>query len=119
MTREELRVALDVFCGCGRPEDAASALLRLLRLHPLYDHHDEFEEWMPDSGISYLILYWLCDQGLTEHGGSVLGGWLTEKGEAIRDALAREETDQFKALFEPHCIHGFALFGSAHLCSED
>jgi hypothetical protein len=106
MTRPELRVFLGGwFCGCGNPEDAAAALLRLLNLHPLSDHRDEFEKWVPDSGLQYLLLYSLDRYELTEHGGTVGGAWLTSKGEAVRDALAREEGDGFAALTElvPGC----------------
>jgi hypothetical protein len=115
-TRQDLRRFLgDRFCGCGRPEDAAAALLRLLRLHPLYEHREEFEAWVSDDGIEYLLLYMLDRDELTEHGGTVGGAWLTDKGTALRDALAREEAD-FEALFEPSCIHGFDIGDRSHDC---
>lgn len=118
MTREELRVFLDdIFCGCGSPEDAAAALLKLLRLHSLYEHRTEFEAWIPDKGVQYLLLYQLDRDGLTEHGGSVGGAWLTAKGTEIRDALAREEADGFEELDADHCAHGYALDDSSHDCS--
>jgi hypothetical protein len=117
MTREELRVFLsEWFCGCGRPQDAAAALSRLLRLHPLYDNGAEFESWIPDSGVQFLLLYTIDNHGLTEHGGGIGGGWLTGKGEAVRDALAREESDGFEALLEMHCVHGFDADDAAHDC---
>lgn len=117
LTREGLRMVLDEwFCGCGNPEDAAGALLRLLRLHPLYEHHDEFDEWITDGGVAMLLLYQLDRLELTEHGGSVGGGWLTEKGTAVRDALAREEVDGFEALFADHCVHGFDIDDQDHDC---
>lgn len=115
--RQELRVFLSQwFCGCGNPEDACAALLRLLRLHPLYDHRAEFKEWVPDDGIEYLLLYALDRHELTEHGGSVGGAWLTPKGEAVRDALAREEGDGFEALLNNHCVHGYDFDDQAHDC---
>jgi len=114
VTRQELRVALGggrggvwLFCGCGRPQDACAALLRLLRLHPLVDHHDEFRAWLPDQGVQMLMLGLLDARELNEHGGSIDFAWLTEAGEALRDALAREEGDDFRTLCESACIHGY------------
>lgn len=120
MTRPELRVFLGQwFCGCGSPEDAAAALLRLLRLHPLYENRDAFKEWITDTGIEYLLLYSLDHYELTEHGGTVGGAWLTDKGEAVRKALAREEADNFEALFADHCACGYDLDDESHDCFTD
>jgi hypothetical protein len=117
MTRQELRIYLDSwFCGCGQPEDAAAALLRLLRLHPLFDHQDELNAWLSDDGVRYLLLYRLDHDGLNEHGGSVGGAWLTAKGEALRDALAREEPDKFEGLLAEHCVHGVDVGDAEHDC---
>jgi hypothetical protein len=117
MTRQELRVFIsEWFCGCGDPEAASAALLRLLRLHPLYDHQDELREMVPDQGALYLLLYALDRHKLTDHGSSVAGAWLTEKGEAVRDALAREEPSKFEALGESWCIHGHDIDDDEHDC---
>jgi hypothetical protein len=118
MTRAELRVELDWFCGCGEPAAAAAALLRLLRLHPLYDHREEIGEWLPDTGVEMLLLYHLAARDLTEHGGTVGGAWLTEKGEQVRDALAAEEGDEFGWLFVgPYCIHGVDVGEGCDACA--
>lgn len=117
MTRAELRIVLDEwFCGCGSPEEASRALLQLLRLHPLFEHYGELHDWIGDIGPEYLLLYMLDRFELTEHGGSVGGAWLTEKGEAVRDALAREEEDGFEALHENHCVHGYDIDDASHDC---
>lgn len=122
LTRPELRVELQFFCGCGDPEGAADALLEILDLHPLYDHQEEFKRLFPTNwGQRYLVLYMLDEvtrawrkdkrEGWFEHGGSVGGQWLTDKGNAVRDALHREkEADNFEGLFPDggHCVHGFA-----------
>lgn len=120
MTRAELRVFLvKHFCYCGSPDLAAGALLRLLRLHPLYSHQSEFEEWIPDQGVETLLLYQLDHMGLTEHGGTVKGAWLTDLGEAVRDALVTEAANEFEELFEMHCIHGFDVEDPDHVCSPE
>jgi hypothetical protein len=117
MTRPELRVFLqDWFCGCGEPDEAAKALLRLLRLHPLFDNREAFEAWLPDVGLQNLVLYSLDRKELTEHGGSVGGGWLTPLGEQVLSALAAEEADGFEALTEMHCAHGYDIDDREHVC---
>jgi hypothetical protein len=119
-TRQDLRRWLgDHFCGCGSPESAAGALLRLLRLHPLYEHRKEFEEWISDVGVEGLLLYALDRDDLTEHGGAVGGAWLTTQGEDLRAALECEEGDGFEALFEQHCIHGFNIDDQTHDCMAE
>lgn len=119
MDRRDVRIFFDQhFCGCGSPEAAAAAVLRLLRLHPLYEHRADFEAWIADEGIEYFLLYWLDRNELTEHGTSVGGAWLTDRGKALLDALAREEADGFEALFAQHCIHGYDVDDREHKCIE-
>lgn len=118
MTRADLRIWLDKrFCGCGEPDAAAAALLKLLRLHPLFEHRPEFERWIPDEGVQNLLLYQLDEAGVTEHGGTVGGGWLTEFGITIREALAVEESDDFDTLFVMHCVHGIDVDDTSHHCT--
>lgn len=45
MSREQLRIELDWFCGCGNPEAAARALLAVLDLHPLHDAQNGKDFW--------------------------------------------------------------------------
>lgn len=121
MTREELAVVLqEWYCGCGNPEDASGALLHLLELHPLYDaaSQQDLDTWIPDSGVRHLLLYMLDRLDLTEHGGSVGGGWLTDNGEAVRDALRSEKADNFAALHGPdRCVHGHDVMDDSHDCA--
>jgi hypothetical protein len=122
MTRQELRVALSerggvsMFCGCGSPEAACAALLRLCRLHPLFNNREEFRAWLPDDGVQMLMLGLLDGREWNEHGGSIDGAWLTPEGEAFRDALAREEADGFVSLNAMHCVHGYDTDDESHDC---
>jgi hypothetical protein len=119
MTRAELRQFFDEqFCGCGSPDQAAAAFLRLLELHPLYNHGAEFERWIADDGIACLLLYHLDTLGLTEHGSSISEAWLTEKGTAFREALRVESGDNFEMLFQEHCSHGLDLDDPCRECQE-
>jgi hypothetical protein len=110
MTRRELRVFLqDWFCGCGSPDAAADTLRILLALHPLHSNREAFEALVPNNGIQYLLLYTLDQFDLTEHGGNVGGGWLTDKGHAVLAALDNEKADDYEALFAMSCAHGYAV----------
>lgn len=99
MTRHELRVVLQGwFCGCGSPELAAARLRDILALYPLYEHRTELEAMIPDAGIPELMLYTLDHFDLTEHGGTVGGAWLSDKGIDVLAALNREAANNFEAL---------------------
>ena len=119
MTRPELRVFLgEWFCGCDRPDAACERLRDVLRLHRLYDHRDEFKRLIPDDGIEMLITYTLDHFKLTEHGGSVGGSWLSDKGINVLAALERESADDFEGLNAHACMHGYAVEDELHLCPE-
>lgn len=119
MTRQELRVFLqDWFCGCGQPEAAADILRIILALHPLHSNREAFELLIPNDGLQYLLLYTLSSFDLTEHGGSVGGGWLTDKGHSVLAALEREKADDYGALFAMACIHGYAVETELMECPE-
>lgn len=131
LSRESLRVILaDWCCSCGDPPAVYRALLRLLRMHDTCGSFTDgqwtpgksvdlhaFAEWIPDEGVRYWMLYRIDACGFTEHGSNILFGWLTEKGAAVREALAREEIDEFEALSQPCCVHGYDLdIPSDHDC---
>lgn len=85
------------FCSCGCPNEAADWLANVLRAHELggLERAQALDELMPHKMSRYVILYWLDDRGWTEHGGNVMGAWLSEKGRAallVLDWLA-EDTD--------------------------
>jgi hypothetical protein len=74
-------------CGCGSPEAAACLVRDILRLCPLYDNRKGIEELLPNDGVQYLILGWLTDTDLLEHGGGIGGSWLTDKGKTVLASL--------------------------------
>ena len=117
LARHELRVLFaDEFCGCGTPEAAWGTIQKLLSLHPLYDNQREFDKWYPDPGVQMLLLGRLDELRLTEHGGTITGGWLTDLGRAALAGLDREASDDFIALSDGGCIHGFDFTGTDHDC---
>ena len=99
------------FCGCGCPGEAAEWLLRLLRELDTRDKSADYWQnrwgrleqfWAPyggiDSPVYYLIMYWIDDRGWTEHGGSVGGSWLEDKGieamKALEKLIEREKQEE-------------------------
>jgi hypothetical protein len=118
MDRPGLRRFLrDWFCGCGSPSEACATLLKLLRLHPLYESRGEIRAMLPDVGMRMLVLYTLDEFGLTEHGSNIESAWLTGKGAGVRAALAAEEADDFAELLGEHCWCGFDTHVQDHDCT--
>lgn len=77
------------FCGCGSPEEAFWLVRDLLRLCPFYENRQAVQARLPDLGVEMLVLYTIDHAGLIEHGGSVGGSWITEKGQRLLDLLER------------------------------
>lgn len=95
MTQEELDEKLDEvfnefgYCRCGMPEHAAKYLLKVLTLldrKPGAAAPDVIKEL---GEPAMLVLYALDKEGLIEHGGSVLGAWLTPRGRDTMETLRK------------------------------
>jgi hypothetical protein len=83
---EELR-----FCGCGIPEEMTVHIGNLLaaireRSDSKYTI-DHIEEIAGSEMAYWFAMYVLDAMGLTEHGGSVGGCWLTEKGKKLLEEI--------------------------------
>jgi hypothetical protein len=98
------------FCGCGCPEDSlkyiAKGLSHIKRLKTnVWGTGDEvleeselmsYKEWN-DEGLDlfkteeqmWFFMYWADKEELTEHGGNVSGGWLTDKGYEVLEDLTQ------------------------------
>ena len=85
------------FCGCGLPEEVRAWLLGIMtalakRGGGTWTEHSEMVATIgadPDM-IFYFVMYVLDAMGLTEHGGSVGGAWLTDKGRQLLVELQQE-----------------------------
>jgi len=99
------------WCGCGNPEDALAFMRDIMQV--MKDGSDgnrselgvpyeqsawakrakQLEEMLPGPlGLSYL--YMLDHLGLTEHGGSVGGSWLSEEGEKALELLKAGDLEE-------------------------
>lgn len=78
------------FCCCGNPEIVLLAMSRVLKKFSNLKHDNTLEE--------DLIYLYVADRAeLMEHGGSVYGSWVTEKGEAfirLVDVLVNGESNE-------------------------
>lgn len=122
MNRAEVRLIFDgQWCNCGNPRAAWQTVHDVLAIHPLFDHQAELDEVLPDRGTRMIVLGLLDRLRLTEHGGGIEGGWLTEKGEAVLEVLSQED-DGFELMAEPCCVHGFTdfeAFDVGHNCEGE
>lgn len=71
------------FCSCGSPDVIVDGLRRYLELV-------EKGDYLKDENL--LVYAYISDrEGLTYHGTSVYGAWITEKGKRILRILRGEE----------------------------
>lgn len=72
------------FCSCGNPWKATEYIKKYLtEISKDMDKRGDLE-----SDVAYWLTAYLCDaHGLTEHGGSVGGAWLTELGKEWLEKL--------------------------------
>ena len=82
------------WCGCGMPENSAILIRDILRLLPLYDHHEEFKELIQPEAAAYIILYQMDAANLIEHGGTVGGAWITPFGQSVLELLNGIRTEK-------------------------
>lgn len=81
------------FCGCGNSDTAYEVLHEVLSFHDRaggekenWEKKHEDQKLFQDrvgEGVFYLLLYFIDAANLTEHGGSVGGGWLNEDGKTL------------------------------------
>jgi len=84
-------------CGCGNPKDVHKFLLDCMAA--TLDDHDTLIDYKKiislvkgNLGIvAELILHFLYSRELTEHGSSVFGSWLTERGKQVLEAGVMKE----------------------------
>lgn len=74
-------------CGCGPSEEAFDLVRDLLRLAPFYDHRNEVTTLVGDGAVGHVVLCALAKADLIEHGGTIHGSWLTDKGQWYLKAL--------------------------------
>jgi hypothetical protein len=75
-------------CGCGNAEEAFDLVRDLLNLAPFYEHRQEVAALVGTGATGHIVLSALDNADLLEHGGTIHGSWLTDKGEWYQKALA-------------------------------
>jgi hypothetical protein len=81
------------FCGCGCLTLSADFIKEVLNCfeeeEDLSPHLnlDKLEEYTNNKGITDFILHFLDTYGITDHGSSVYGSWLTLEGQKLKEYL--------------------------------
>jgi len=111
-----IQVVVPFLCGCGRPEQVAFAFYRTLCWCETERGERFLEGNTPKSWLSNFVtkkfdyldaesilfdtmLYLANDLGCADHGSSIYGSWLTDKGRFVRDVLReylKKEMREFK-----------------------
>lgn len=91
------------FCGCGCLSMSIKFLRDVLNCYEDEDgwsspylNLDKAIEICSNDNITDFMLHWLDSVELTEHGTSVYGSWLTDKGKALRDYLKKVAEEEEK-----------------------
>ena len=74
------------FCGCGDCQYELERLYATLEILKREDRTDRNELYDVNNGYQ-IYLYLLDRYEFTEHGSSIYGSWLTDKGEALYKVL--------------------------------
>lgn len=89
-------------CGCGQSDQRLELVRQVLRDCPLY----EDERWRAyDSPLAEWLLAIMAGADLIEHGSTLGGSWITEKGQRLLSAL--EDAAVWEALTEPNALVGY------------
>jgi hypothetical protein len=115
VTREEVLCHLYVIfyddqqglglCGCGYPQAAYDLVRDLLGLVPFYeDGRSTAAESLTGNipGAHHIVLGAMERAGLLEHGSSLNGAWLTEKGAWCLAAMRTAEFEELDEVGYPH-----------------
>lgn len=74
-----------VSCGCGQTYQGFKVYYDFLKHMPNYEDSNKIylDSSYPDIEVRTFILWSLSNQDLIEHGSTIYGSWLTEKGKRI------------------------------------
>lgn len=91
-------------CGCGNP----NMVYRLI--HVVMKDILKFSSVKVDDYVGYYdyMIYQLNEQGFLEHGSSIYGSWVTEKGEKLIEALDEmaKYDYEYEDFFEANLVLG-------------
>lgn len=110
----------DMYCGCGNPEEALELIHDLLKAAPYYENRERLKELLPTTGLEMLVLGALDNAQLVEHGGSIGGSWLTDRGKQVLAALDQVAAEEGYEAYEDtmRCAHGRTIEEDCPECSN-
>lgn len=96
------------WCGCGNPDEALGFMRDVLAIMKARSDENcsgsykgsayeartlELDAKLGDGMLGLSYLYMIDSYGLTEHGGSIGGSWLTGEGERVLAMLQAHDLD--------------------------
>ena len=89
MSDSEKGIELFRLCGCGIPEKVTDLYRKALKSLESDKPYCE-RRFCDNELLEAVVLYNLSDWGMAEHGSSIYGSWLTEKGKTALKVLELE-----------------------------
>lgn len=81
-------------CGCGTSDELAEMAYKLLEHFGTPHEERTFQFYKDDDHLAYeAIAHWIDHKELIEHGSSVYGSWLSEKGKELLAVLKKAKED--------------------------
>lgn len=71
-------------CGCGSSDDIADKAVAVLEF---FSREIGSRDWNFIDGENEILAHWLDSKDLLEHGSSIGGSWLSQKGEQVLKAI--------------------------------
>lgn len=93
-------------CGCGNPK-MVYGLIHVVMKEILKSSSVKVDDYVGYYDYMYMI-YQLNEQGFLEHGSSIYGSWVTEKGEKLIEALDEmaKYDYEYEDFFEANLVLG-------------
>lgn len=93
-------------CGCGNPK-MVYGLIHVVMKEILKSSSVKVDDYVGYYDYMYMI-YQLNEQGFLEHGSSIYGSWVTEKGEKLIEALDEmaKYDYEYEDFFEANLVSG-------------
>ena len=90
--------------GYGYGSGEKHALGALKSFFACFDHQYDYRDLESNlgGGIAWLLINLLCHEDVLEYGTSPRFGWLTSKGEELRDFISSHSVDELTDIIEDH-----------------
>lgn len=74
-------------CGCGPSDELGKRAIKVLENFASDDWENRFSVY--DNEADEVLAHWMDSKDLIEHGSSISGSWLTEKGKNVFEVIKK------------------------------